>query len=109
MSSLKNNVLLNYINTLASIVFPLITFPYAARILLPEGIGLVNFQNSIISYITLLSSLGIPLYAAREVARVRDNIEERNRATVDSVVVSLKFFYIHRYIPPGTKQLIHLG
>jgi O-antigen/teichoic acid export membrane protein len=89
MSSLKNNVVLNYINTLASIVFPLITFPYAARILLPDGIGLVNFQNSIIGYITLLSSLGIPLYAVREVARVRDNVEERNRVTVEIALLSL--------------------
>lgn len=89
MSSLKNNVVLNYINTLASIVFPLITFPYAARILLPEGIGLFNFQNSIIGYITLLSSLGIPLYAVREVARVRDNVEERNRVTVEIALLSL--------------------
>ncbi len=89
MSSLKNNVVLNYINTLTSIVFPLITFPYAARILLPDGIGLVNFQNSIIGYITLLSSLGIPLYAVREVARVRDNVEERNRVTVEIALLSL--------------------
>lgn len=89
MSSIKNNVVLNYINTLASIVFPLITFPYAARILLPEGIGLVNFQNSIIGYISLLCSLGIPLYAVREVARVRDNIEERNRVTVEITILSL--------------------
>lgn len=89
MSSIKNNVVLNYINTLAGIVFPLITFPYAARILLPEGIGLVNFQNSIIGYISLLCSLGIPLYAVREVARVRDNIEERNRVTVEITILSL--------------------
>ena len=89
MSSLKNNIVLNYINTLARIVFPLITFPYAARILLPDGIGLVNFQNSIIGYITLLSSLGIPLYAVREVARVRDNVEERNRITVEIALLSL--------------------
>lgn len=89
MSSIKNNVALNYINTLASIVFPLITFPYAARVLLPEGIGLVNFQNSIIGYITLLSSLGIPMYAVREVARVRDNKEERNRVSVEITLLSL--------------------
>lgn len=89
MSSLKTNVILNYINTLTSIVFPLITFPYAARILLPDGIGLVNFQNSIIGYITLLSSLGIQLYAVREVARVRDNVEERNRVTVEIALLSL--------------------
>ncbi len=89
MSSIKNNIVLNYVNTIANIVFPLITFPYAARILLPDGIGLFNFQNSIIGYITLLSSLGIPLYAVREVARVRDDVEERNRVTIEIAVLSL--------------------
>lgn len=89
MSSIKSNIVLNYINTLTGIVFPLITFPYAARVLLPEGIGLVNFQNSIVGYITLLSSLGIPLYAVREVARVRDDIEKRNRTTVEITLLSL--------------------
>lgn len=89
MSSIKSNIVLNYVNTLAGIVFPLITFPYAARVLLPDGIGLVNFQNSIVGYITLLSSLGIPLYAVREVARVRDDVEKRNRTTVEITLLSL--------------------
>lgn len=89
MTSIKNNIVLNYVNTIASIVFPLVTFPYVARILLPDGIGLINFQSSVIGYITLLSSLGIPLYAVREVARVRDNVEERNRVTVEIAVLSL--------------------
>lgn len=89
MNSIKNNIALNYVNTVASIIFPLITFPYVTRILLPEGIGLVNFQNSIIGYITLLTSLGIPLYAVREVARVRDNLEERNRVTTEITILSI--------------------
>lgn len=51
MASIKNSILLNYINVLTSLIFPLVTFPYAARVLLPEGIGLVDFQYSIVSYI----------------------------------------------------------
>ena len=49
MSSLKTNVVLNLLNTVTSIVFPIVTFPYAARVLLPGGIGAVNFQLSIIN------------------------------------------------------------
>lgn len=52
-------------------VFPLITFPYASRILDADGIGLINFYSSIISYISLVTCLGIPLYATREIAKVK--------------------------------------
>ena len=47
MSSLKTNVVLNFLNTVTGIIFPVITFPYAARVLLPEGIGAVNFLQAI--------------------------------------------------------------
>ena len=52
---------------------PLITFPYASRILGPEGIGVVNFSNSIISYFLIFAGLGIKNYAAREVAKSKEN------------------------------------
>lgn len=56
-----------------SLVFPLITFPYASRILLPEGLGKVNFALSIISYFAIISSLGIENYGIREAAKLRDD------------------------------------
>lgn len=87
--SLKTNVLLNYINTITGIIFPVITFPYASRILLPDGIGVVNFQMSIINYIVLFTSLGIPLYAVKEVAKYRDDIALRNKTTVEIVILSV--------------------
>ena len=89
MASLKKNIVLNYINTITGIIFPIITFPYASRILNPEGIGIVNFYNSIISYIVLLTSLGIPLYAVKEVAKYRDDIYKRNKVTVELTLLSL--------------------
>lgn len=71
--SIKYNFVLNLINTLVGILFPIVTFPYIARILDPDGIGLINFYQSILSYITLFSSLGIVLYSVRELSRVRDD------------------------------------
>ena len=61
--SLKKNAFYSVLKVFLSLVFPLITFPYASRILLPEGIGKVNFANSIISYFILIASLGIGSYA----------------------------------------------
>lgn len=70
-------------------MFPVVTFPYAARILLPDGIGAVNFLQSIVAYIVLLTSLGIPMYAVREVAKYRDDIVKRNTVTVEITILSL--------------------
>lgn len=89
MSSLKGNIVLNYINTISGLIFPIITFPYAARVLMPEGIGVVNFQNSIIGYIVLLTSLGIPLYAVREIAKCRNDLELRDRTTMEILILSI--------------------
>lgn len=89
MSSLKVNIILNYINTISGLIFPIITFPYAARVLMPEGIGVVNFQNSIIGYIILFTSLGIPLYGVREIAKCRNNIELRNQTAVEILILSI--------------------
>ena len=89
MPSLKTNVILNYVNTLTGIIFPVVTFPYAARILLPDGIGVINFLQSIVAYIVLFTSLGIPMYAVREVAKYRDDVRIRNRTTVEVLALSV--------------------
>ena len=88
MASVKGNIFLNGINTITSIIFPVITFPYAARVLLPEGIGAVNFLNSIVNYIVLLTSLGIPMYALKEVAKYRNDIHKRNKITIELILLS---------------------
>ncbi len=85
--SLKTNYIFNLLNTVSGLLFPLITFPYVSRIMLADGIGQVNFFQSIIGYITLLTCLGIPMYAIREVAKVRDNVEERNKVTVEILLL----------------------
>lgn len=81
--SITANYIFNLLNTISGILFPLITFPYSSRILLAEGIGEVNFYQSIISYISLVVGLGIPLYAVREIARVRNDRKQLNVTTIE--------------------------
>lgn len=74
--SLKTNAILNAIRQSCSVVFPLTTFPYISRILGGENYGKYSFANSIISYFSLLSALGVSNYAVREGARIRDQREK---------------------------------
>lgn len=85
--SIKNNFLLNLSTTITGLLFPLITFPYASRILMADGIGQVQFFQSIIDYVSLCTALGIPLYAVREIARIRDNRELRSRTTIEILLL----------------------
>ena len=71
--SLKKNAVFTFLKAFFSICFPLISFPYASRILRPDGIGKVNFANSIISIFTLIAGLGLNSYGIREISKVQNN------------------------------------
>lgn len=87
--SLKVNFIMNIILTMSTFIFPLITFPYVSRVLLPEGTGKVSFATSLISYFSLFSNLGIPTYGIRACAKVRDNREELTRTVHELVSINL--------------------
>ena len=92
--SVKANLALNIINTASRVLFPLITFPYASRILGPEGIGEVNFFNSIINYLLLFTSLGIPVYAIRETARIRNNPQQITITTTEILLLNALLVFV---------------
>lgn len=73
MSGLKKNIAFNTLLSISQILFPLVTFPYASRILGPEGMGAVNFADNFITYFLIFSALGIPLYGVREIAKVKSD------------------------------------
>lgn len=85
--SVKVNYILNIINTGTQMLFPLITFPYVCRVIEADGVGQVNFFQSIISYISLFTCLGIPMYAIREIARDRNDVVKMNRTAVEILLL----------------------
>lgn len=87
--SIKYNFILNWFNTLLGIIFPIITFPYIARVIGPVGLGIISFDLSILNYITILSSLGIGLYAVREISRLRDDAETQCHRTVEILMLHI--------------------
>ncbi len=87
--SLKINFIMNAFLTMSSFIFPLITFPYISRILLPEGTGKVSFATSVISYFVILAQLGIPTYGIRACAKVRDNREELSKTAHELLIINI--------------------
>lgn len=75
MTSIKRNFAYNLFLQMSKVLFPLITAPYVARVLNPEGVGIFNFVNTYSSYFALFAVLGIPTYGIREIAKRRDNLK----------------------------------
>lgn len=87
--SLKQNIALNLFRTLLSLLFPVITFPYASRILLPGGIGRVAFARSFVDYFIIIATLGISTYGIRETAKVRDNRQELSKISREIITINM--------------------
>ncbi len=87
MASVKSNYIFSLLHSVSGLLFPLLTFPYASRILLAEGIGTIQFLQSIVDYVALFSALGIPLYAVREIARVRNDAGKTSETTVEILLL----------------------
>lgn len=86
--SVKKNFIMEILLTMSNYIFPLITFHYALRVLLPEGTGKEQFATSAISYFLIIAQLGIPKYGIRACAKVRDNYEELTRTTHELLILS---------------------
>lgn len=87
--SLKLNFIMNAFLTMSSFVFPLISFPYVSRVLLPEGTGKVSFATSLIAYFLMFAQLGIPTYGVRACAKVRDDRQALTRTAQELLLINL--------------------
>lgn len=74
--SLTKNFIVYFVRTVVSVLVPIITFPYASRILGPSGIGRVQYAQTWVTYFQLFACLGINSYAIREGTRCRDDKEK---------------------------------
>lgn len=87
--SLKLNFFMNVMLTMSSFIFPLITFPYVSRILLPVGTGKVSFATSIVTYFSMFAQLGIPTYGIRVCATVRDDRKKLSKVAQELLIINL--------------------
>ena len=77
--NIKRNYVYRLLYEILLVVMPLITTPYIARVLEPDGVGTYSYISSIMTYFTLIAALGTSSYGAREIARHRDNKQESSK------------------------------
>lgn len=71
MESLKKNFIYNIIYQILTIILPLITAPYIARVLGAENVGIYSYTYSIAYYFLIFAMLGISNHGNRMIAATR--------------------------------------
>ena len=89
--STRKNLYFNTLLSISQILYPLITFPYASRVLGPDGIGLFGFVDSITQYFLLIAAFGIPIYGIREIARTSNDGVARSKVYSELLFLHLCF------------------
>jgi O-antigen/teichoic acid export membrane protein len=107
--SVKANAFFNTFREFLDLAAPMITFPYVARVLMPENLGKVQFAASIVQLFAFFAALGLPLYGVRKIAQVRDDLHERSKVfkslltielittAIVYVVFAFSIFYVEKF------------
>lgn len=90
------NIIMGAILKASQVLFPLITFPYVSRVLLADGVGRVNFAQSVVNLFSTLAMLGIPVYGIKACARVRDD-KVKLATTVKEILIINSFSLVISY------------
>lgn len=85
----QKNIFYNVLLAISQVLFPLITFPYLARVLGPENIGLYNFSESYARYFALVAALGISVYGVREIAKKQDQPKALSNTFAELFLINL--------------------
>src|ERR1700743_1819576 len=86
---MAKNYFYNLLLTLVNLLFPILSFPYASRVLGPGGIGKVQFIFSFTQYFALVAAIGIPIYGMKEIGRHRDDIHPRSKVFTELLTIFL--------------------
>lgn len=88
-TNIAENFVYNIIYQILSIIVPLITSPYLARILGVENIGINSWTYSIVFYFMILAVLGVNNYGNRTIASVRESKEKLSKSFCSIYVCQL--------------------
>ena len=107
--TLKKNIIMNSISSFITLLYPIITFPYISRILLPNGIGKVNFAISIITYFIMFAQLGIPLYGIRACSELRNDKTKLTKTVLEIFLIysitTIVSFVLYLFFISNVKKL----
>jgi O-antigen/teichoic acid export membrane protein len=71
--SLGKNYIYNLLFQFTVLLFPIISIPYATRILGPKELGTFAYTNSILQYFLVFAILGISIYGQKEISKIKND------------------------------------
>lgn len=84
--SIVKNYLYNLTYQILTLILPLITASYLARVLGATGNGIYSYTYTIVNYFVLFGSLGISMYGQREIAYAQDDKSKMKKTFVELVL-----------------------
>lgn len=78
-NSIKKNYIYNLMYEILAVITPMITAPYAARVLGAEGVGANAYVGSFVSYFAIFAVTGTSTYGKRRIAQHQQDIDARSR------------------------------
>ena len=93
-----SNISWNFVIKIITYLFSFVELMYITRVLQPEAFGKISFVSSFTGYFVMFANLGMPIYAMRACARVRDDRKKLNDTFNElwslSVILSLISFVV---------------
>ncbi len=86
--SIFKNSVYSVIYNLANVLLPLIISIYVSRVLKAEGIGIVAFATTFVSYFVTLSALGLPSYGTSAISKAKRSQKEKNKVFSELFVIN---------------------
>ncbi len=88
---MKNKYLYQLLSGISQVMVPLLSYPYVSRVLGPERLGKINYVDFLTQMFIIFASFGIPYYAIREVAVVRNDPGKRSKLVAELLCLHLIF------------------
>lgn len=115
MSSLRLNIIYNTVLQIFNLIFPFLMGAYISRILGAQNLGEINFSQSILVWINVIASLGIPTYGIREIAIYKKNEEKIKKIFSELVLLRgiisigiIMLYYLSIFFIPILREQIFL-
>lgn len=94
MGRLKKNIMYNFIYQILIMVLPFITAPYLARKIGASGVGVYSFSQTVATYFTYITTLGLSNYGNRSIASVQNDRVKRSKTFSEIYCMQVLCFLI---------------
>lgn len=88
-TSAKVNYIYSVLYSILSMILPVVTAPYVARVIGAKGLGIYSYNYTIVGYFATFALLGINFYGNRTIAKIRDDFQECSKAFSEIYIMQL--------------------